>query len=196
MTPEHDVHLKPYRFNVGIAVLNVQGRVFLGKSIPDGPEYVLPGHEWQMPQGGIDPDEDIIAAARRELLEETGIRDVSLLAVTQEWWRYDFPAARAPLSGHKLERFRGQQQRWVAFRYLGRDEAIDLTASGADFAPEFSDWRWATLDEAVRGVMPYKRAVYAQVAAAFRDLTISRADDALIGQQNPQSHPNRGEEPS
>lgn len=170
---------KPYRFNVGIALFNEAGRVFLGKSIPDGPEYVLPRHEWQMPQGGIDADEEIVAAARRELFEETGIRDVALLAVTTEWWRYDFPPARGEITGHKLERFRGQQQRWVAFRYLGRDESINLTASGADFVPEFSDWRWATLDEAVSGVMPYKRAVYTQVAAAFNHFTTPQTDEAF-----------------
>jgi putative (di)nucleoside polyphosphate hydrolase len=167
MTTETAQSALPYRFNVGIALFNAQRRVFLGKSIPDGPEYVLPDHEWQMPQGGIDPDEDIVAAARRELLEETGIRDVALLAVTSEWWRYDFPPARGARTGHKLERFRGQQQRWVAFSYSGSDSAIDLSACGDDFAPEFSDWRWATLEEAVLGVMPYKRAVYAQVAEAF-----------------------------
>jgi putative (di)nucleoside polyphosphate hydrolase len=156
----------PYRFNVGIALFNAQGRVFLGKSIPDGPEYVLPGLEWQMPQGGIDPAEEIISAARRELAEETGITEAEFLAVTDEWWAYDFPLPYQP-TGHRLEAFRGQQQRWAAFRFTGAEGSIDLTAMGADFSPEFSEWRWATLEEAVAGVMPYKRANYAKVAEAF-----------------------------
>jgi putative (di)nucleoside polyphosphate hydrolase len=157
---------RPYRFNVGVALFNARGEVFLGKSIPDGPEYVLPGFEWQMPQGGIDPAEDIIAAARRELLEETGVTEAEFLAVTDEWWAYDFPLPYTP-TGHRLEAFRGQQQRWAAFRFTGAEGSIDLTATGADFAPEFSEWRWATLEEAVAGVMPYKRPNYAKVAAAF-----------------------------
>ena len=118
-----------------------------------------------MPQGGIDPGEDIIAAARRELGQETGITAMRFLAVADEWWRYDFPA-HAP-TGHHLEAFAGQQQRWVAFRHEGQDSEIDLTGDGKDFHPEFSAWRWATLAEAVEGVMPYKQPNYEKMAASF-----------------------------
>ena len=161
-----DASNKPWRFNAGIALFNRAGRVFLGKSITDGPEYVLPGFEWQMPQGGVDPGEEIIAAARRELAEETGVINATFLAATNEWWRYDFPEGYEN-TGHRLEKFRGQQQRWVAFRFEGEDAEIDLGATGEDFYPEFTQWRWATLEEAVAGVMDYKRENYRKAALAF-----------------------------
>ena len=99
-------------------------------------------------------------------LVELGGPKTRFLAVTGEWWAYDFPEPYAP-TGHKLEVFRGQQQRWAAFRFLGRDEDIDLSATGDGFYPEFSEWRWARLEEAVAGVMPFKRPNYEKVAAAF-----------------------------
>jgi putative (di)nucleoside polyphosphate hydrolase len=166
MTSELD---KPYRFNVGVALFNAQGRVFLGKAKTEGPEIILPGFEWQMPQGGIDPNEDIIAAARRELWEETGVTKAALLAVTEDWWAYDFPPYEP--TGHRLEAWRGQQQRWAAFRFEGTDADIDLTATGEGFQPEFSDWRWATLEEAVAGVVPFRRPNYEKVAKAFARFT-------------------------
>ena len=85
----------PYRPNVGIALFNAAGLVFAGTAVNAGPEVVTADHAWQMPQGGIDADEDIEVAARRELWEETGIADVSVLAITQEWWPYEFPPMAA-----------------------------------------------------------------------------------------------------
>lgn len=155
----------PYRPNVGIALFNAQGLVFAGRSRSAGPEVVLPGYEWQMPQGGIDPDEDIVSAARRELEEETGITRADLLAATEDWWSYDFPPYDGP--SHKLTAFRGQRQRWVAFRFTGHDSEIDISRPNGDEPPEFSEWRWQALAAMPGLIVPFKRPVYRKVARSF-----------------------------
>jgi putative (di)nucleoside polyphosphate hydrolase len=151
-----------YRFNVGIALLDAHGRLFLGKGFSDGPEIVTPGREWQMPQGGIDAGEDIIAAARRELAEETGITQASTIALSTDWWRYEFPPYAGP--AHKLTAFRGQQQRWVVMRFEGRESDIRFDQAGADFQPEFTDWRWAEITTIAATCPAYKQATYGKVA--------------------------------
>ena len=155
----------PYRPNVGIALFNPQGLVFAGMALNEGPERVEVGFEWQMPQGGIDPDEDIETAARRELMEETGITAVSFLAATETWWDYDFPPYAGP--AHSLSGFRGQTQRWVALRFEGRDAEINVEEPASGLRPEFSAWAWMPLATLPEMVMPHKRPSYRKVAEAF-----------------------------
>lgn len=155
----------PHRPNVGIALFNAAGLVFAGTAVNAGPEIVTPDRPWQMPQGGIDPDEDIAAAARRELWEETGIADVSVLAVTADWWPYDFPAYGG--RPHKLSAFRGQTQRWAALRFEGDEAAIDLTSPPPGCVVEFTSWAWVPLASLPDRVMPHKRANYLKVLEAF-----------------------------
>jgi len=158
----------PYRPNVGIALFNRAGRVLAGRARSAGPEVVLAGHEWQMPQGGIDCNEALVEAAKRELFEETNVRSVELLKVSAAAWRYDFPPYDGP--PHWLCAFRGQAQRWVAFRFLGSDDEIDVLAPGGGQPSEFSAWDWHGLAELAGQVVPYKRAVYRAVLEAFGDL--------------------------
>ncbi|UDL94784.1 RNA pyrophosphohydrolase [Lichenihabitans sp. PAMC28606] len=162
MSPQPDL---PYRPNAGIALFNRAGLVFAGRSRGDGPETVRGDFEWQMPQGGIDPGEDLVAAARRELMEETSIGDADFLAATDEWWPYDFPAYDGPW--HHLCAFRGQTQRWVAFRFTGDESRIDVLDPIGGVRPEFFDWAWLPLASLPAKVMPHKRASYERVVAAF-----------------------------
>jgi putative (di)nucleoside polyphosphate hydrolase len=158
----------PYRPNVGIALFNAEGRVLIAKRLrDDGPEIILPGHDWQMPQGGVDPNEDPRKAAYRELHEETGITSADYLGETPDWMTYEFPPYDGP--PHRLGIFRGQRQKWFALRHTGDESAIDVTRVHAnDAEPEFGTWRWERLERVPELVVPFRRAVYERVVETFR----------------------------
>ena len=149
--------LGQYRPNVGVVLFHPDGRVWLGRRADtEGP------YTWQFPQGGVDAGEDLEAAARRELAEETGAVSVTHLGRTDGWISYDYPA---DLAGSKRGRgYKGQKQVWFAFRFDGEEAEFDL---GAHHAPEFDAWRWGYLAEAPPLIVPFKRAAYEAVAQAF-----------------------------
>jgi putative (di)nucleoside polyphosphate hydrolase len=157
---------RPYRQNVGIALFNAAGRVLIGHRFKhDGPEFILPGFEWQMPQGGIDPDEDPRPAAERELYEETGVTSIAYLGETAGWLTYDFPPYDGP--PHRLAKFRGQRQKWFAFRFTGAEREIAMTAWRNGQEPEFDAWRWEPLANVAALVVPFRREVYQAIAREF-----------------------------
>ena len=149
--------LSRHRPNVGVVLANAEGRIWLGRRADTPGPY-----NWQFPQGGIDKGEAPAEAALRELREETGARSVTLIGQTSDWLAYDFP------EGHRrsriAERWLGQKQLWFAFRFVGMDAEIDL---GAHHEIEFDTWRWASFQEALDAVVPFKREIYRQVMEAF-----------------------------
>jgi putative (di)nucleoside polyphosphate hydrolase len=156
---------KPYRPNVGIALFNAAGRVLIAKRFKDdGPEIIYPGLEWQMPQGGIDANEDSRPAAVRELYEETGVTSVEYLGET-DWLTYEFPPYDGP--PHRLAVFRGQRQKWFAFRFLGDEREIVVADVRNGQEPEFDAWRWENLERVPELVVPFRREIYAAVAREF-----------------------------
>ncbi|WGM40853.1 RNA pyrophosphohydrolase [Caulobacter sp. NIBR1757] len=159
-----------HRPNVGVVLFHRDGRVWLGRRA--GTEAV---HRWQFPQGGIDPGEDYETAARRELAEETGVTSVKILGRTEGWITYDFPHYAR---GSKFTKgWTGQKQVWFAMRFTGKDKEVRLDAHGT---PEFDDWRWARLDEAPGLIVPFKRAAYEQVTAAFRQYAETAMSGAIL----------------
>ncbi|HEX7709711.1 MAG TPA: RNA pyrophosphohydrolase [Sphingomonadaceae bacterium] len=152
----------PYRPCVGVMLVNAEGKVFVGKRI-DNKE----GDAWQMPQGGMDPGEDVLAAGYRELAEETGVTEaaVRLISRGKEELFYDLPPE---LLGKLWKgKYRGQRQHWLLMRFTGSDADIDLEAHDP---PEFCEWKWVDPEQLPDLIVPFKKRVYRAVLEMFRDL--------------------------
>lgn len=156
-----------YRPCVGAMLINRAGLVFIGRRRNKRlVEHVAPGHEWQMPQGGIDPGEDPYAACLRELREETNVTSVSYIAEARDWYAYDLPDDVAQKSWRG--RFQGQRQKWFALRFEGDETEIDIdTPGGGAHKPEFDAWRWERMELLPDLIIPFKRQVYERVVADF-----------------------------
>lgn len=151
-----------YRPCVGVMLVNPAGKAFVGKRI-DNKE----GDWWQMPQGGVDPGEDLADAALRELAEETGVRaeQVSLISRLDEPMRYDLPEE---LVGKLWDgKYRGQEQVWFLARFSGSDRDVNLEAHDP---PEFCEYRWVDPEELPELIVPFKKRVYRAVLDGFREL--------------------------
>ena len=141
-------------------LLNRQGKVWVGER-GDAPGA------WQMPQGGIDEDENPETAALRELAEEVGTDKARIIAELGEWLTYDLPPRLLKRAwGGK---WRGQRQKWFALRFLGEDGDIDVSRH---HPPEFVRWRWADIGELAGLAIAFKRPLYERVVAGFRHLAV------------------------
>jgi putative (di)nucleoside polyphosphate hydrolase len=151
----------PYRPNVGAVLFNRLGRIFVARRA-DLPNAEGPAGGWQLPQGGIDPDEDPRAAVLRELAEEIGTDRAEIIGEHPDWLTYDLPSH---LIGVALGgRYRGQKQRWFALRFTGEDSDIRLDA---DPDPEFDAWRWADLNELPALAVDFKQPIYLVLTESF-----------------------------
>jgi putative (di)nucleoside polyphosphate hydrolase len=151
----------PYRLNVGAVLFNRAGQVLVARraKMPDA-EGTAGG--WQLPQGGIDDNENPAEAIFRELSEEIGTGNAEIIGEHPDWMQYDLPEW---LIGRAFKgKYRGQRQKWFALRYLGEDSEIRLDA---DPHPEFDAWRWADLAELPGLAVEFKRPIYEVLARDF-----------------------------
>jgi putative (di)nucleoside polyphosphate hydrolase len=152
------------RPNVGAVLFNPAGQVFVARRAKF-PNAEGPAGGWQLPQGGIDADEDPRAAVLRELAEEIGTDRAEIVAEHPDWFTYELPPH---LIGVALGgRYRGQRQRWFALRFTGTDADIRLDA---DPHPEFDAWRWTALSDLPALAVPFKRPIYEVLARDFAHL--------------------------
>ncbi len=156
----------PYRPNVGAVLFNRRGEIFVARRADLPNAEGAPGG-WQLPQGGIDADEDPRGAVLRELAEEIGTARASIIGEHPEWLTYDLPPE---LLGRALGgQYRGQRQRWFALRFEGSDSDIRLDL---DPHPEFDAWRWAPLAELPGLAVGFKQAIYDALAVSFRRFAV------------------------
>lgn len=149
----------PLRPCVGICLFNQDGHVFIGERLDN------PG-AWQLPQGGIDEGETPEDAFFREMKEEVGTDKAKILKIHDKVLSYHLP----PHLMGKLfgGRYGGQAQTWIAGRFTGTDDDIDIYAHNP---PEFNAWQWASLDEVLDLIVPFKRKTYEEVIEAFLPLS-------------------------
>ena len=141
----------PLRKGVGIVLVNSENKVFVAKRIDN------PKNFWQMPQGGVDKDEDLLTAAFRELKEETSIEKVELIKEIDGKTTYELPDNLLGIIWKG--KYRGQEQKWFLMRFKGKDSEINLKT----LRPEFLEWKWVEIDKITNTVVNFKLNVYKNI---------------------------------
>tara|TARA_B110000467_G_C18173740_1_gene396654 strand:- start:291 stop:764 length:474 start_codon:yes stop_codon:yes gene_type:complete len=146
----------PLRTGVGIVVLNSKNKVFVAKRKDNQAE------NWQMPQGGVENDEGLINAMRRELMEETSIKNITVIREIDYWLEYELPKNLVGIIWKG--KYRGQKQKWFIVRFLGNDKEINLKTSH----PEFIEWKWIKLEELTTNIVDFKKKLYGKLSDKIR----------------------------
>ena len=151
----------PLRIGVGIVLLNHENNIFVGKRIDN------PKSSWQMPQGGVDQNENFLQAAKRELKEETGIKSVKLIKALDGWLKYDLPEN---LLGKLWNgKYRGQKQKWFVMKFLGKTDEINVKTKN----PEFFDWKWIELSKLPNIAVHFKVNIYKKIKEELASLSLN-----------------------
>jgi putative (di)nucleoside polyphosphate hydrolase len=148
----------PLRKGVGIVVLNLKNKVFVGKRKDN------PFNKWQMPQGGVDSNEPLLQAMKRELLEETSIKNIEVLKEFDQWLEYELPEN---LVGKIWKgKYRGQKQKWFVVKFLGDDSEININTKNA----EFIEWKWIDINLLPNLIVLFKKHVYEKVLVELKKI--------------------------
>tara|TARA_B100000029_G_scaffold119157_1_gene112298 strand:- start:572 stop:1042 length:471 start_codon:yes stop_codon:yes gene_type:complete len=148
-----------YRKCVGMMIINEQKKILVGRRLDH------PSGFWQMPQGGIDENENPEEAVWREMMEEIGTNNAKLIKVSNKWINYEIPIETLQTLPWG-KKYIGQTQKWFAFQFTGKDSDIEVGTEN----PEFSEWKWANIDSMVDNIVPFKRKVYATILEEFNDI--------------------------
>ena len=147
----------PFRIGVGIILINKKNKIFVGKR-KDHPN----NNKWQMPQGGVDGGEDFITAMKRELLEETSIKNIKILKEIGKIFEYELPKN---LIGKIWKgKFRGQKQKWFIAKFLGNENEINLNTK----YPEFIEWKWISVDSLPNVIVDFKKKLYEELLVEIK----------------------------
>ena len=138
----------PMRIGVGIILLNENNFVFVGKRKDN------PGNKWQMPQGGVDKGENYITAMRRELVEETSIKNIKIIKELEKTYQYELPKELIGIIWKG--KYRGQVQKWFIAKFLGKDKEINLNTKHQ----EFIEWKWIEPKMLPEVIVDFKRKLY------------------------------------
>jgi|TARA_A100001011_G_scaffold89544_1_gene93994 putative (di)nucleoside polyphosphate hydrolase len=149
----------PLRIGVGIAVLNKSNKVFVAKRKDN------PVDKWQMPQGGVDQDEDLLTAMKRELLEETGISSIKIIKELNYWLEYELP--KRLLGIIWKGKYRGQKQKWFIVRFEGNESEINIKTT----KPEFIEWKWLEIKELPNVIVDFKKSLYIKLTSELEKIT-------------------------
>ena len=152
-------NILPLRTGVGVIVLNKDNKVFVGKRKDN------PIDKWQMPQGGVDKGEELVDAMRRELKEETSIKNIKIIKEIDGWLDYELP--KNLLGKIWKGRYRGQKQKWFIVKFLGEESEINITTK----RPEFIEWKWVERNQLPNIIVDFKKNVYERLVVELKNIT-------------------------